>query len=195
MVVAGSAVGFYGDRGDESLDEAAGPGTGFLAEVVQAWESEAKLAAELPLRLVQVRTGVVLSRSGGALAKMLLPFKMGVGGRLASGKQWFPWIHLEDEIGLITFALSTERVSGVLNAVAPQAVTNLEFTKTLGQVLHRPTVFPVPAAALRLAFGEMSTALLDSQRVVPRRAEELGYRFQFPDLAGALHQCLDPNPS
>lgn len=192
VLVSGSAVGFYGDRGDECLDESSTPGAGFLAEVVQAWEAEALKARELGVRVVLLRTGVVLAKNGGALPKMLPPFKLGAGGRVGTGQQGFPWIHLEDEVGLIAWAIDHPEVSGALNAVAPETVTNLGFTQALGRVLHRPTLVVVPAFAIRAVFGEMADALLASQNVVPAAAQHLGYRFRFPDLASALTECLLP---
>ncbi|HEY8515403.1 MAG TPA: TIGR01777 family oxidoreductase [Candidatus Binatia bacterium] len=189
-LVAASAIGFYGDRGDEVLDESSPPGTGFLAEVCVAWEAEVRRAEPLGVRVVSVRIGVVLGRNGGALQAMLPPFRAGLGGRLGSGKQWMSWIHLDDMVGLLQFALENPNVSGVLNAVAPNPVTNAELTRELGRALGRPTLLPAPKLALELALGEMASVLFESQRVVPRRAQELGYAFCWPTLAPALAELL-----
>lgn len=186
VLISASAVGFYGDRGDEVLDESSAPGTGFLPEVSEAWEHEANAAAGLGVRVVTKRTGVVLHPGGGALAKMLLPFKLGLGGRLGSGRQWMPWIHLNDQIGLTLFALDSADLAGPVNAVAPGQVTNAEFVRSLGRALGRPAAIPAPEFALKLALGEMSQILLSSQRVVPRALERAGYKFRYPGLADAL---------
>ncbi len=190
VLVSASAVGYYGDRGDETLDESAAPGGDFLAEVCQSWEAEANRASTLGVRVVTPRNGIVLDRAGGALAKMLTPFKLGLGGRLGSGRQWMPWIHLDDLIGMLLHAVEKNEISGAMNAVGPAPVTNREFTRTLASVLERPAIFPVPAPALRLAFGELASVLLGSQRVVPRVAEKTGYHFLFPDLVSALRAAL-----
>lgn len=189
VLVSASAVGFYGDRGDEVLDEKSPPGADFLADVCVAWETEAKVAAALGLRVVTPRLGVVLG-PGGALSKMLTPFKMGVGGRLGSGNQWMPWIHRDDVVGLMMFAATTPDASGPINAVSPAAVTNREFTKALGAALGRWTIFPMPGFMLRLVVGEFATVLLSSQRVTPQVATHLNYRYQHPDLADALRASL-----
>lgn len=185
VLVSGSAIGVYGDRGDEVLDEGAAPGNGFLAEVCLAWEEEARAAEALGVRVVHVRLGIVLARAGGALAKMLGPFRMGAGGRIGGGAQWMSWIHLDDVVGLLLHAGRTA-LHGPLNVVAPEPATNADFTRALGHALHRPTLLPVPRAALRIAFGEMSELLLDSQRVVPKAALASGYAFRHPALASAL---------
>lgn len=190
VFVCGSAVGFYGDRGDELLDEAASAGKDFLSDVCQEWESEAARASELGVRVVQVRTGVVLSTEGGALPKMLAPFKLGLGGKLGSGKQWFPWIHISDIVGIFRHALHTSSLEGPLNGVAPEAATNAEFTRQLARVLHRPAFLPVPEFALRALMGEMADALFASERVVPKAALESKYEFNFPLLSGALEDML-----
>jgi uncharacterized protein (TIGR01777 family) len=190
VLVSASAVGFYGSRGEEVLDESAPPSHDFLAEVCIAWEQAAQQAAGFGMRVVNPRIGIVLGSGGGALDKMLLPFKLGLGGRLASGKQWMPWIHLDDLVGLFLHAASHQEVSGPMNAVAPKPVTNREFTRRLASALHRPAIFPAPAAALKLAVGEFAEVLLASQRVVPRVAEQTGYVFQYPELAGALQAIL-----
>jgi len=190
VLVSASAIGFYGDRGDELLTEASGAGSGFLPEVCVAWERETEAALEAGVRVVRLRIGVVLSPEGGALAKMLTPFKLCVGGVLGSGRQYMSWIDLDDLVAAIRFALVTDGLSGAVNATTPQPVTNREFTKTLGKVLSRPTVFPMPAFAARAAFGEMADALLlASTRVMPARLEAAGFSFGYPSLEGSLrHQ-------
>jgi uncharacterized protein (TIGR01777 family) len=191
VLVCASAVGFYGPRGDEEVDETTPPGTSFLSEVCRAWESAADPARTAGIRVVHTRFGVVLSEKGGALAKMLTPFRLGAGGRLGSGRQWMSWISIDDAVGAIGHALATPSLAGPVNAVAPKAVTNAEFTKTLGHVLSRPTVAPMPAFAARLAFGEMADELLlTGQRVVPKRLLESGYRFRHEDLEAALRHVL-----
>jgi uncharacterized protein (TIGR01777 family) len=184
--VCASAVGIYGDRGEEMLDENAAPGSGFLADVCIAWEKAAQAAAPLGVRTVSLRIGVVLAREGGALAPIAKAFRFGLGGRLGSGRQWFPWIHIDDLVGLIRSALRDESWRGVVNATAPNPVRNAEWTKALGAALRRPAVLPVPALALKHALGEMSGELLGSRRVVPKRALELGFRFEFEKLEDAL---------
>ena len=190
VLIAASAVGYYGDRGDTLLGEDAGPGAGFLAECCVKWEQASAPAAALGIRLVQHRIGVVLATEGGALPKMLAPFKLGVGGKLGSGAQYLPWIHIEDAVGLLHFALETAAVQGPLNTVAPHAVTNAEFSQTLGHTLHRPAFATVPAFALRLALGEMATAALDSQRASAAKATSLGYAFRYPTLGPALQELV-----
>jgi uncharacterized protein len=190
VFVCGSAVGFYGDRADEVLDETSKAGTGFLAEVCKEWEGEANAARALGIRVVELRTGVVFTKDGGALKKILPPFKMGVGGPLGNGRQWFPWIHLADIVGLFDFALHTSSFDGAMNGTAPGIVTNAEFTRQLGKVLHRPAFLPVPAFALNLLFGEMAVILLGSQRALPKAAEAAGYQFQYPQLTPALSQIV-----
>jgi uncharacterized protein (TIGR01777 family) len=188
-LICASAIGYYGSRGDEILTEQSAAGSGYLPEVCVAWESEAANAEPLGMRVVRVRTGLVLDGRGGALQKMLPPFRMGVGGRLGDGKQWMSWIHLEDLVGIFRLGLES-RVSGPLNGAAPYPVSNSEFTKALAAAVHRPAIFPVPAFGLHLLFGEMSEVLLASQRVLPRAAEDAGYRFQFPQLPAALADLL-----
>lgn len=190
VFVSSSAVGFYGDRGDEQLEESSQPGHGFMSEVCQEWESEAARATEIGVRVVQVRTGVVFSTEGGALQKMLTPFKLGVGGPLGSGRQWFPWIHIDDIVGIFRHAILRSEMTGPVNGAAPQAVTNREFTRELARVLHRPAFLPVPQMALRMLMGEMSEVLFGSQRVVPKTTLASGYEFQFPMLALALDDLL-----
>jgi uncharacterized protein (TIGR01777 family) len=188
VLVCASAVGYYGDRGDEVLTEASAPGKDFLAEVCRQWEEKADLAGALGLRVVKVRVGVVLGSNGGALKKMLPAFKMGVGGRLGNGRQWMPWIHVADIAGIFRHAVESS-VTGVLNGCSPGVVTNAEFTKALGHALGRPTLLPTPGFALKLLFGEMAEMILDSQRVTPRATRESGYKFKYPDLAEAL-KCI-----
>lgn len=191
VLVAASAIGFYGDRPGEELTEESGPGEGFLPEVCVAWEQATRDAAGAGIRVVNLRFGVVLSGAGGALKKMLLPFKMGMGGRLGSGEQVMSWIGLDDAVGVIHHALLAEDLVGPVNAVAPSAVTNKVFTKTLGKVLWRPTVLPMPGFMARAAFGEMADALLlASARVRPERLEQTGYVFQTPTLEGCLRRQL-----
>jgi uncharacterized protein (TIGR01777 family) len=191
VLASGSAMGVYGDRAGEVLDEDSALGRGFLAEVATAWEEAAQPAARAGVRLLTLRTGLVLSRRGGALAKLLLPFRLGAGGRIGSGRQWVSWIALDDTVGAILHAIEHPSLAGPVNVSAPEPVTNAEFTATLARVLHRPAVVPVPAFALRLAFGEMGEAtLLASQRMRPRRLLESGYPFRHPTLEGALRHAL-----
>jgi len=191
VFVSASAIGFYGSRGDEVLNEQSASGDDFLAEVCREWELATRPAADKGVRVVNLRFGVILSREGGALEKMLTPFKLGVGGRVGDGWQYMSWITLDDVIGTIHHALTRDALHGPVNVVTPRAVTNREFTKTLGGVLSRPTLLPVPAFALRLAFGEMADALLlSSMRVEPLRLKESGYGFQYPELEGALRHLL-----
>jgi uncharacterized protein (TIGR01777 family) len=191
VLVQASAVGFYGDRGEETLTEKSERGRGFLPALCVAWESAAEPAEKRGIRTVFLRFGVILSARGGALAKMLLPFRLGVGGILGSGSQYVSWITLDDAVGIILHALATEGLNGPVNAVAPRAVTNREFTKTLGGVLKRPTIFPMPAFAARLAFGEMADALLlSSARVVPERLQATGFRYRHAELEPALRHVL-----
>jgi uncharacterized protein len=192
ILVSGSAVGFYGNRGDEQLDEWSEPGRGFLPEVCQQWEREALRGQELGLRVTTVRTGVVLSTNGGALEKMLMPFRLGLGGRMGNGRQWFPWIHLEDIAGIFCHALSLAELSGPINGVAPGIVMNEEFTRELAAVLHRPVFLAIPDFVLKVAMGEMAQLVLDSQRVTPRVALETGYKFRFQILGLALRSLLEP---
>lgn len=190
IFVSGSAVGYYGNRGDEILDERAQPGTGYLSEVCEAWEREAGKAEETGARVSMVRIGVVLAPEGGALEKMLTPFKFGLGGSLADGRQWFPWIHIEDIVGILRHALLTPNLRGPVNGVAPGIVRNEEFTREFAAALHRPTFIPVPEFALRVVMGEMASVVLASQRVVPGVARETGYQFQYPELRQALEAIL-----
>lgn len=192
VLVCASAIGFYGNRGDEVVDESSSPGKDmFLVEVCKEWESATEPARAAGIRVVNLRFGVILSPNGGALAKMLLPFKMGAGGILGDGKQFMSWIALDDAVGAIQHCLATDSLSGPVNGVAPQAVTNREFTKTLGKVLFRPTIFPMPAFAARLAFGQMADELLlASTYVRPTRLLESKYAFRYPQLEGALRHVL-----
>jgi uncharacterized protein (TIGR01777 family) len=191
VLVSASATGYYGDRGDERVDESAPPGRGFLAEVCQQWEAETHAARDANVRVVNLRLGVVLSRDGGALASMLVPFRLGLGGVIGSGRQYLSWIELDDLVRVIQFALDAAALAGPVNAVAPESVTNQEFTKTLGRVLHRPTALPMPAFVARLAFGEMADEmLLSGVRVMPRALFSAAFTFQFPQLEPALRHAL-----
>jgi uncharacterized protein (TIGR01777 family) len=191
VFVSASAIGFYGDRSDEELTENSPSGTGFLPEVCQEWEAATAAAKRANIRVVHLRFGVILSPAGGALAKMLTPFRLGLGGRLGNGRQWMSWIALEDAVGCISHALATEALRGPVNAVAPNPVTNREFTKTLGRVLGRPTIFPMPRMMARLAFGEMANELLmASSRVLPKVLLDGGYGFLYGDLESALRHLL-----
>lgn len=191
VFVCASAIGYYGDRGDEVLTEESAAGEGFLADVVKRWEAATEPAAEQGVRVVNTRFGVVLSPEGGALAKMLLPFKLGLGGFIGSGDQWWSWVAMDDVVGAIHHALTTEDLRGPVNIVAPNPTTNRQFTRVLGRVLARPTLFPVPSFAARLAFGEMADEmLLASARVEPRKLKASGYEFRFTDLEEALRHLL-----
>jgi uncharacterized protein (TIGR01777 family) len=190
VLLCASAIGYYGVRGDEVLDESAARGTGFLAEVVEAWEGAATPAREAGLRTVHMRQGVVLSRHGGALQRMLPPFKLGAGGRIGSGHQWWSWVSLDDIVASYLFALE-HPLEGPVNVVAPGAVRNGQFVKALGKALHRPAVFPLPAVAVRMAFGEMGEEmLLGGQRVLPAKLEDAGFAFAQPDVDSGLAQAL-----
>jgi len=191
VFISGSATGFYGDRGDSEMNESNSAGDTFLSEVCKEWEAESRRAEDMGIRTVLLRTGIVLSKNGGALATMLTPFKLGVGGVVGSGKQWMSWVSLDDVVGIINFVLENEEIHGPVNAVAPNPVTNAEFTKALGKELYRPTILPLPEFAVKLVFGEMGDALLlDSTRVVPKRLLEAGYEFKFTDLQPALRHAL-----
>ncbi len=191
IFVSASATGFYGDRQDEILTEESPKGEGFLPDVCQEWENEAEQATEFGARIVLPRIGVVLTKDGGALEKMLTPFKFGVGGTVGSGEQFMSWIAIDDLIKILVFALENESLSGAVNAVAPNPVTNETFTNTFGKVLHRPTFIPVPAFGIKLLFGEMGeTLLLEGCRVVPKKLQEAGFAFEFPDLENALKHVL-----
>ncbi len=191
VLVSASAVGYYGDRGDEKLHEESKPGKGFLSEVCIAWEEATKPALLKGIRVVRLRIGMVLSAAGGALEQMLRPFRLGLGGRIGRGRQYMSWIAVDDLVGAIIQSIENERLEGAVNAVAPTPVTNLEFAKTLGQVVSRPALLPAPALALRVLFGEMAEELLlASTRVEPARLLSSGYRFSYPELEGALRHIL-----
>lgn len=191
VFVSASAIGYYGERGDEILTETSAPGNDFLAHLCRDWEAEAAKAEHEGIRTVMLRFGIVLAAHGGALQKMLRPFRLGVGGRLGNGTQWMSWATLDDVVALIRFAITKDSPRGPINAVAPNAVTNAEFTSVLAEVLHRPAFFPAPRLALKLALGEMADALLASQRVAPEKLTELGYKFRHPQLKEALASVLD----
>ena len=190
VLVSASAAGYYGPRGPEPVDESAPPGEDFLAEVVVVWESEAAKAADLGMRVVRLRTGIVLDREGGALQRMLPPFKAGVGGPVASGRQYMPWVHRDDVIGAYLAAVDGDAWTGAINLAAPTPVTNKDFSKALGRALHRPAVAPVPGLALKALYGEMSTIVTGGVNMVPRRMQELGYAYRHPELDGALEAAL-----
>ncbi len=190
VFVSTSAVGLYGDRGDEILTEQSAPGQGFLADVCKDWEREAGRAREFGLRVVLLRVATVLGKNGGALKPMSVPFKLGIGGRFGDGKQWMPWIHLDDLVSLYIFAAQVSAAEGPLNAAAPETVTNEQFTKTLGKVLGRPTLIPAPRFALRAVLGELAGFVLGSQRVIPEATERAGFAFQYGRLEPALRQIL-----
>ena len=190
VLVSASAVGFYGAHGDEPVGEATPAGDDFLAGVCAAWEREAARAEELGVRVVRVRTGVVLDRGGGALAKMLPFFRLGIGGPVAGGRQYMPWIHVDDLVGIYLAALDGDGWTGPVNATAPAPATNKEFSRALGRALRRPALAPVPALAIRALYGEMATIVVTGQRAVPERAQALGYRFAHPELDEALRNAL-----
>lgn len=192
VFVCASAIGFYGDRGEEVLTEESASGQGFLPELCREWEEASRIAAAAGIRTVNLRTGLVLSAKGGALGKMLTPFKLGLGGRIGSGKQWWSWIQIDDMVSGIQQAIQTQSLTGPVNLVAPNAERNAEFTKVLASVLGRPAIFPVPGLALRLAFGKTAAEglFLASQHVKPRKLEASGYRFQFSDLRAALESLV-----
>jgi hypothetical protein len=190
-MVCASAIGYYGSRGDEILREDSHSGTGFLAEVSREWEAAAQPARDAGIRVVHLRFGMIVSPTGRALKQMLLPFKLGLGGRLGSGRHYLSWISLDDVLGVIQFALATDSLAGPVNTVAPDSITNAEFTRTLGTVLHRPTIFPVPEFVLRLMLGQMAEeVLLCSQRVEPARLLASNYQFKHPRLRPALEELL-----
>ncbi len=191
VLIQASAVGYYGPRGDEIVTEDTPPGSDFLAQLAVEWEASTREVEAWGIRRPIIRTGVVLSMEGGALPRMLPPFKLGLGGPLGSGRQWFPWIHMADEVGAILFLLDREDAHGPYNLSAPNPVRNEEFTRALGEILHRPTLFRVPAFALRLLFGEMATVLLEGQRAIPRRLLDEGYTFRYEDVRSALRALLE----
>lgn len=190
VLMSASAIGIYGSRGDEVLTEQSPAGSGFLEDVTIEWERESARANGAGVRVVNPRIGIVLGRGGGALARMLPPFKAGAGGRLGSGHQWMSWIHIDDVTGLILFALENEGLRGALNLTAPNPVTNADFTAALAAALRRPALFPAPVFALKLLFGEMAEVLLSSQRVIPQVALDAGYRFAYPELGPALRDLV-----
>jgi uncharacterized protein (TIGR01777 family) len=191
VLISSSATGYYGDRGNEVLNEESAPGRGFLPDVCREWEAATKAATDAGIRTVLMRTGVVLSPTGGALGKMLMPFKMGVGGRIGSGRQWMSWIDVQDMVGAIHHILKSDLLQGPVNMVAPKPVTNAEFTRTLASVLSRPAIFPMPAFAVKLVFGEMGeTVLLGSQRVEPAQLVASGYPFRFSELRASLENIV-----
>jgi uncharacterized protein (TIGR01777 family) len=190
VLVSASAVGYYGERGDELLEESSAPADDFLAEACVAWEAEAQRAESLGVRVVQVRIGVVLGKEGGALPRMLPPFKLGLGGKLGSGRQWMPWVHVDDVVGILLHAATNEQLRGPVNATGPVAATNAMFTKALGKVLGRPTFFSVPAPVFKLMLGEFAQIVLSSQKIAPRAAVESGYRFQHENVEDALRAIL-----
>ncbi|MEE2737082.1 MAG: TIGR01777 family oxidoreductase [Planctomycetota bacterium] len=191
VLVSASAIGFYGHRGETVCGESTSAGTGFLADVCQAWESATQPARQAGIRVIHLRIGIVLSTVSGALAKMLMPFKCGVGGKVGAGEQYWSWVSLNDLIEMILHCIHSDTLIGEVNAVSPQPITNLEFTKTLGRVIHRPTIFPLPSFMARLALGEMADELLlSSTRVIPEKLKQDGYRFLHPTLEGALLDLL-----
>lgn len=190
-LISASAIGYYGNRGNEQLTEQSAPGNDFLSGVCVEWEKATALANEKGIRVVNTRFGIILDSEGGALAKMLPPFRMGIGGKIGNGEQWMSWIALDDVVGALKFALTNESLRGPVNFVAPNPVTNADFTRILGDVLSRPTIFPIPAFGLRLAYGEMADALLlSSQRVAPESLSKAGYAFSYPQLESALRAFL-----
>jgi uncharacterized protein (TIGR01777 family) len=191
VLVSASAIGVYGNRGDEMLTEESKLGTDFLAGLAQEWEAEALKAEALGIRVVLARFGIILAREGGALPKMQVPFKFGAGGKLGSGQQWMSWVAIDDVVGILRFAIEKNSARGPINIVSPQPLQNAEFTQVLAKAMHRPALFPAPAFALRLALGEMADALLlSSQRVLPRALEKTGYRFSHSDLSAALKNLV-----
>lgn len=190
VLINASAVGYYGTSETATFTEASPAGNDFLSVICRDWEKETEPARKLGVRVALLRTGIVLDPDGGALAKLLPTFKLGLGGPLGSGRQWFPWIHRDDELGIILWALDDERAEGPLNATAPGITTNKEFSRILGNVLHRPSLFPVPTFILKLVFGEAAVALVEGQRAIPEHTTKLGYHFHYPDLEPALHELL-----
>ncbi|MBI4054577.1 MAG: TIGR01777 family protein [Elusimicrobia bacterium] len=194
VLINASAIGYYGDRAEEVLIENSLPGRSFLAELCRDWEGEAQKAETLGIRVIRLRIGVVLGKEGGALTRMLLPFRLGLGGPLGSGRQWMSWIERKELADLAVYLLEEERASGAFNATSPMPVPNREFARTLAQILRRPCFFSVPAPLLKLLLGEMSCVLLDSQKVLPQKAQEIGYSFSQPRLSCALQACLKKFP-
>ena len=191
VFISGSAIGFYGDRGSDEMTESSSAGKTFLSEISKEWEAESRRAEDMGIRTVLLRTGIVLSKDGGALATMMTPFKLGVGGVIGRGEQWMSWVSLDDVVRIINFVLENEDFRGAINVTAPNPVTNEEFTKTLGSVLYRPTFLPLPEFAVHMVFGEMGDALLlDSTRVVPKRLLDAGFEFKYPKLKDALEHAV-----
>ena len=193
VLVSASAIGYYGDRGDDLLDETSPPGSDFVARVCVQWEAATAPAAEAGIRVASTRSGLILGRHGGVFPRMLLPFRLGLGGRIASGRQYMSWISIDDEVGAILHALTQDAVRGPVNVTGPTPVTNAEFTKTLGRVVRRPTVIPTPLAPLKVRYGSelVQHLLVEGQRVLPKRLEATGYQFAHPTLEGALRAALD----
>ena len=190
VLICASAIGLYGDSGDNSFTEETPPGTDYLAKVCKEWEAEAYKATELGIRVVTVRIGLVLGLGGGMLQQVLTPFRIGIGGKLGSGQQWMSWIHVDDVVGIISYALENDSINGALNATAPVPVRNIEFTKALGSVLRKPTILPVPSFGLKLMMGEFADFVLLSQKVLPKKTEATGYEFQFKTIDSALSDLL-----
>ncbi len=190
VLIQSSAVGYYGPRKDEVIDESASQGSDFLAKICFDWEASTAPVAKLGVRRAVIRTGVVLSNKGGALPKQALPYKLFAGGHIGSGKQWYPWIHIDDEVAAIKFLIANEQANGVYNLSAPNPLTNKEFSHKIGETLGRPSLMPVPDIAFKILFGEMSTILLDGQRVIPKRLQEAGFQFTYPSAESALKQLL-----
>ncbi len=190
FLISASAIGFYGSRGDEVLEETSSPGNDFLAGVCKEWEAEAGRARSFSVRVVNVRNGIVLHKDGGALGQMLLPFKLGLGGRLGSGRQWMSWIHLDDLLGIMLHAAEHGEVDGPVNGVSPGPVINIDFTKALATAVHRPAIFPMPEFMIKLAFGGVAEVMLGSQRVLPKAAEKSGFRFRYPEVVEALRAAV-----
>ena len=190
VLICASAIGLYGDSGDNSFTEETPPGTDYLAKVCKEWETEAYKATELGIRVVTVRIGLVLGLGGGMLQQVLTPFRIGIGGKLGSGQQWMSWIHVDDVVGIILYALENDSINGALNATAPEPVRNIEFTKALGSVLRKPTILPVPNFGLKLMMGEFADFVLLSQKVLPKKTEATGYEFQFKTIDSALSDLL-----
>jgi len=189
-LISASAVGYYGNRGDEVLTEESAPGSDFLADLCVEWEREAQRAAEIGLRVIPIRIAMVLGKGGGALPQMLQPFRWGLGGKFGDGRQWMSWIHVRDLIRLIVFAAETPAISGPLNASSPNPVRNAEFTEELGQAVHRPAKLTIPRFAMKLALGEMAEFVLASTRVIPKAAQQAGFSFEFPELGAALREAV-----
>ena len=190
LLLSASAVGFYGDGGDTELDESTPPGEGFLPDVCQEWEKTTMEALGLGIRAVCMRTGIVLSTKGGALGQMLLPFRLGLGGPLGSGKQWMPWVHIDDIVGAFRYVMANDDLVGTVNGTSPNPATNADFAKALGRALHRPAFLPTPAFGLKILFGEMAQILLEGQRALPKKLLFAGYEFKYPDLSDALEDVI-----